>query len=546
MDVENISLLWPENKSKYEPRTVILNDTVINNLKIDDLCQSVTKNKNEVKYIRDIIITMCNDEDVIRYRQDIFEDILHSKELVESLEEILERLGDLSYSENEFSTYDEITLWKLFEKLKELTVYIECVNSIKDALKDKDIKSQGLLRLRELVTEISEKDAFKTLGKDVDSLSCEMGEIKSLTLGINLDSSLSPSEATLVSVNKTKFKDSSFLKSFLVSVYSSNGADIRGVGSEITKIHKLESDRRRNPLMYHLSKDIEDLLKPVMKDLMGLLKKHGNTSGHFLVNLIPEIIFYLRSAQFFINIKNAGMPICRPEVLSIKERKSIIKDIYNISLVNYLAKQSVNVSDEIVLNDINCDGNGRIFILTGPNRGGKTVYTVAIGLTQVLFQAGVYIPGSKACMSPVDMIYTHFPVDENETTNLGRLGEESKRLNEMFSQATNMSLILLNESLSSTSHTEGLYIAKDVVRALRYLGSRVTFNTHMHELACCVDEINSEIKSDSEVVSLVTGMAEGKRSYKIYQGPPLGNSYARDIAIKHGISYKQLITTINS
>lgn len=155
-------------------------------------------------------------------------------------------------------------------------------------------------------------------------------------------------------------------------------------------------------------------------------------------------------------------------------------------------------------------------------------------------QCGIYVPARELQFSPADSIYTHFPADENKTVNLGRLGEESKRMSELFAQATDESLLLFNESLATTSFAEGLYIAKDVVKALRYLGARTIFNTHMHELAMNLDEVNTKIEGDSKVASLITGIHEGTRSYKIFLAPPEGVSYAQDIAKKYGVTFEQL------
>lgn len=140
----------------------------------------------------------------------------------------------------------------------------------------------------------------------------------------------------------------------------------------------------------------------------------------------------------------------------------------------------------------------------------------------------------------MDNIFTHFPADENRTVDLGRLGEESKRLSEIFEHATDRSLLLLNESLATTNFEEGLYIAKDVVKAMHYLGARAIFNTHMHELAMNLDELNNSEPNDSNVASLITGIDNGERSYKISLAPPCGQSYARDIARKYGVTYPQL------
>ena len=199
---------------------------------------------------------------------------------------------------------------------------------------------------------------------------------------------------------------------------------------------------------------------------------------------------------------------------------------------------------EIIRNDIDFNKEHGIYIMTGPNRGGKTTFTQAVGMLFLLAQHGIYVPAEAATLSPVDNIYTHFPADENQTVNLGRLGEESKRLSEIFSIATDKSLLLFNESLATTSFAEGLYIAKDVVRALRYLGARTIFNTHMHELAMELEVMNS-LEGDLKVASLITGIHDGQRSYKVFLAPPEGVSYAKDIAEKYGVTFDQLKKSID-
>src|SRR5262249_19686759 len=87
--------------------------------------------------------------------------------------------------------------------------------------------------------------------------------------------------------------------------------------------------------------------------------------------------------------------------------------------------------------------------------------------------------------------------------------------------------------------------AQDVMRILRRLGARAIFATHMHELAADVAALNASTAGESRIVSLVASRAEvgdaGPHcSYKIAPGPPLGRSYAREIAAQYGIGYDQL------
>jgi DNA mismatch repair ATPase MutS len=158
------------------------------------------------------------------------------------------------------------------------------------------------------------------------------------------------------------------------------------------------------------------------------------------------------------------------------------------------------------------------------------------------------VPGTQALLSPLDHLFTHFPLEEKPGSDAGRFGEEAIRLGKVFEEVTRHSLVLLNESLASTSFGESLYLAQDIVRILRRVGARAIYSTHLHELADKVDELNSSVPGDTKIVSIVSSPidakspngAEGHRTYKLEMRPPLGQSYAREIAARYGISYEQL------
>ena len=73
---------------------------------------------------------------------------------------------------------------------------------------------------------------------------------------------------------------------------------------------------------------------------------------------------------------------------------------------------------------------------------------------------------------------------------------------------------------------------------------RGIFSTHLHELAARVPEINERSRASGgiSIDTLVAGMEEGERSFKIHRAKPDGKSYARDIADKYGLSFENLIS----
>jgi DNA mismatch repair ATPase MutS len=165
-----------------------------------------------------------------------------------------------------------------------------------------------------------------------------------------------------------------------------------------------------------------------------------------------------------------------------------------------------------------------------------------------MMQLGMFVPAKSAKLSPADAILTHFPTGAEDTIEKGRLGEECARLGDIFGKVTSKSLILLDESLSSTGSFEASYIAAEVLRGLSMSGCRCIFSTHLHELAAEIDNINeqSRISGGAPIDTLVAGIEEGQRSFKIYRAKPDGKSYARDIAQKYGLTYENIIKKIDS
>ena len=119
--------------------------------------------------------------------------------------------------------------------------------------------------------------------------------------------------------------------------------------------------------------------------------------------------------------------------------------------------------------------------------------------------------------------------------DLGRLGEECIRFKEIFENATDNSLILMNETFSTTSFEEGYYIACDSIKALLTKGARTIYNTHMHKLGIDAEDFSKDFKKKAS--SLIVKSDGGKRSFKLAIAPPEGSSYAADIAKKYGADF---------
>lgn len=562
-----LSLLVPENASPVFNK---LTKEAINDLSLEYICKSLTESGYEQNVIMKIMSEITCDEQTVSYRTEIFEDFLRFPQLRTALSELLSELADLRDISRFQKDTEASSLWKLVNRLREIDGYVNCITKMKEVLESTDIHSQGLLRLKKEVSDIYSNSGFPELKIDIAETFAKVQKVKSVTIGVNLDDLLRPKNAGIISLNDRAFTSAGLMKHFMNFTNNDDdlhfGTDI----SDITKFHPSSPKIKENdlgigrldgipkdgnpnvttstltgadPLSDSLKKAVTDIMRKTVRDIQSVLTRYVNISGYSLSALTPEIIFYIRWAELVEKIREKGLEMCKPVIKSPEKRGFSARGIYNLKLA---IKRVKGEEFNVVANDIDFDDeNGRIFILTGPNRGGKTTFTQAVGLAFLLAQNGIYTPCTSCEVSPCDNIFTHFPADENDTVDLGRLGEESKRLAEIFDIATSKSLMLLNESLATTNVSEGLFIAKDVVRAMRYLGVRSVFNTHMHDLAMKLDVLNSEIKGESLVESLVTGVDKGERSFKVYKSDPQGSSYARDIAKKYGVTFEQIKENID-
>lgn len=536
--MDNFSLLYPAGK---EPSYQTLNDEACNDLSLEYICDALTESEYEQNIIKRMMMKIESDPEVIRYRCDIFDDILKFPSLRNKIKELLEQLDYLKDLERSAKDNTAAPVWQLINRLQELDAYVNCITGINESLTENPINSVGLKKMKEYVSSVYNESGFEHLNEDIKSMMGDIGQIRSVSLGVNLDSHMRPVEVGIVSLNDEKFVRPGVLQQFLD--FASKKSEIHGGASfdGMTKIHTVGKAAGEDPLMNNLSRVVSEMLGSTVKQLKNKLSRYVNISGYSLTKLIPEFIFYVRWAEFCSKIMDKGIPMSKPEILEGEKREMSAKDLYNLKLaIQILQDKKI----DIICNDFDFNKEHGIYIMTGPNRGGKTTFTQAVGIIFLLAQHGIYVPASSLSLSPCDNIYTHFPADENQTVDLGRLGEESKRLSEIFSIATNRSVLLFNESLATTSFAEGLYIAKDVVKALRYLGARTVFNTHMHELAMQLDLMNA-LDGDIKVASLITGIHEGTRSYKVFIAPPEGVSYARDIAEKYGVTFDQLKKSID-
>ena len=535
MDLTNFSLLYPDEKSRQDyysdkSRADIDMYTLseLGMLEILDLSAS------------ELSEYFTTDPEVMRYRREVFADMMNCAEISATFARLVPVLSDITELRRLEADSGEQSDDYL-SSITEIELYISCIEILYGGLSAarESLKSRAFKVLDERIRELAESEYYKELNKKLEELTKRVREIKSVSIGVNLDSQLRPTYSGVLSINSEPFKSGDAIDKILRLNFKD---DEYTCIANLVPFGKKQSDNQKTALSIAFNSAINEVYRSSLKSWKKIVQAYVLENTDFLIGLMPEIEFFVKGTEMLKRLKEKNCPLCEPEVAPMGERVFDADELCNPAVALKLRD-----GEEIVANDVRFNNNDAlIYVLTGPNRGGKSVITCALGLSAAMMQLGMYVPALKARISPVDAIFTHFPTGADDTIDKGRLGEECARLGEIFDSVTEHSLVLLDESFSSTGSYEGSYIASEVLSGLSQVGCRCLFATHLHELAAEIDRINAQSSASGgvKIDTLVAGIEEGKRSFKIHRAKPDGKSYARDIAERYGLTYENILKKI--
>ena len=495
----------------------ILPDGTVKDIALHEVIGYMTGDSEEQKILKDIMVRIPTDPSDMIYRQEILKDLLANEELCKDIRSVIDSVKVLQYYGNGAKRLHDRdnSLASLLEELRALKVYVEVVETLSDTLSSNDIKSEGLISVRDTLKEIVDSEEFKSVKPDIEKIHEDLSVAKGAVIGVTLTADMDIENVTAI-----EFVDYKPRSNYTIM-------DI-AVGSKIR--NPFNDYRYQDPLLTAMTPHMKKHLGRHFAEVKRLITKHSKYDSRMLTDLYNALVFYLDAADFGRKLASKNYSTCFPVIAPGKDM--VIKGLYNIRL-------AVAGQKEIVKNDFSFEDNEKIYILTGPNRGGKTILEQALGHISVMASLGLFVTADLCEGMPFANILTHFPIDENLTINYGRLGEEAVRIKEMVKAAGKDTLLLFNETFSTTSAADALYLCKDLIRILKEKGSCVIFNTHIHELAASIPEMNGW-DGDSKMISVVMEIKDNVNTFKLKRSSPDTSSYARNIAEKYGITYEQM------
>jgi len=477
-------------------------------LNLDQIVASMTAGRDEYN-LKPFFYTPLSDVETIHYRHDIFRD-LEDQALFEHVRSFAQRMrtmrGHLMQADKLHYKYQKQSWF-----LEAAEIYCDAIRSLARDLALTDLSSRGFLAFHEYLTGYTESGEFTSFAAETQKLRADLSEVR-----YSLD----------IKGSRIKVEGASPGLDYGADVLQTFEKFKQGAAKE----YRFEFSS--GPEMNHVEAAILDLVARLYPDIFSSLDEYYVRHANYLDSIISvfdrEVQFYIACLEHIERHKPAGLFFCYPTVTG--ESKEVYgRDVFDLALANKLISEKTPV----VTNDFYLRDPERIFVVSGPNQGGKTTFARAFGQLHYLAVVGCPVPGRETRLFLFDRLFTHFEKEEDIRNLSGKLEDDLLRIRRILEQSTPNSILIMNESFVSTTLQDALFLSKHVMQQIiqcDMLCASVTF----------LDELASMGETTVSMASTVDPEDPAVRTFKIVRKRADGLAYAVSIAEKFRLTYKDI------
>ncbi len=484
-----VHLMFPHDDFNIVEIQHIIKNTTYNDLELELISETAAR-KDRVIYdsFSSALLHPVDRPEIVKYRQENIKDSIKNSEIIRNLYDIACDAVDKK-RKSWWGFYRDTPSTLVLNSVTLLNMHIEIIKDLRIiAQRHVDLfSSAGFKNLFSIFIEELDDDYLNSLQKCLNELKFDNGMNIAAKLG-NFNQGadyflIEPSE-----IKKRKWYSYHKKHSFVI-----NERDDAG--------HADLYRRRELALM--------SVVVPVYRSALHV--------HNFFASLQRELAFYVGSINLYETLTEKGRKICFPNIADGGNNNFTFKNLMDMSMC--LTEKS-----HIVGNTLDLTGKNAV-IITGANQGGKTTFLRSIGEAQIMLCAGIFVTADEYNSTLTKGVYSHFKKEEDKSMESGKLVEEMKRMSEIVDLIKPGSVILLNESFSSTNERDGSEIGRQIISAFLDKQIKVFCVTHFYELSHGFYKNN-----DPEYIFLIAErMEDGERTFSLAEGEPAKTSHGIDI-----------------
>ncbi|MGD0043623.1 MAG: DNA mismatch repair protein MutS, partial [Isosphaeraceae bacterium] len=481
---------------------------------VDQVVESMMAGREEYQ-LRQFFHVPLHDPRAVRYRHGVMRD-LEKEPVLGAVQAFADRMRAMR---EQLAQARELRYRYQKERwfLDAAHTYGQAVSALTEDLASLDVTSRGFREFREYLADYTASDRFSSL---VSATRQRYADLAAVEYGVHIRGNRvrvsrydgEPDYSEQVEETFARFKEKA-AKDYLVSF-------------------------RDLPDMNHVEAQILELVARLYPEVYQALDDYCGRYQHYLDSTVRafdrEVQFYIAYLEFIAPLKRAGLSFCYP-VTSDQSKHERAEESFDLAL----ARKLVDQGSPVVCNDFALTGAERILVVSGPNQGGKTTFARMFGQLQHLAGLGLPVPGKAARLFLPDRVYTHFEREEDIATLRGKLEDELSRIHEILEQATGSGIVIMNESFTSTTLNDALWLGTEVM-------GRIVDRDLLCLYVTFVDELASLSASTVSMVSTIVPDNPAERTYKLVRRPADGLAYAAAIAEKYGLTFDRVKERIPS
>jgi len=458
------SLLWVLDKTKSSMGARLIRKWIEHPLsnvhQINKRLEAVLEYKEDPIFRQDVRDNLSRVKDIERIMGKIVYKTANPEDLV-ALKKSLENFPQIKESLRGSRSALNMELFNTFDPLEDIKYLIEdSINEEVSAnLKDGNIIKQGFNTNLDLYREAKEKGTDWL--QDIEDRERQRTGIKNIKIKYN---KIFGYCIEVTNSYKDLVPEDYIRRQTLANME-------RYVTSELKEIE--EKILSANEKIEEIEREIFSDIRAQIADMVERVQSTANKIATIDVLQSFAHVAY-ENSYVMPTVNNAG-------VIDIKEGRHPV--------VELLSKQAF-VPNDVHLND----DESRIHVITGPNMAGKSTYMRQTALIVLMAQIGSFIPASSGVIGIVDRIFTRIGASDNLATGQSTFMVEMNEVADILNNATENSLLIVDEIGRGTSTSDGLCIAWAVLEYIaNQIGAKTLFATHYHELTSIEGKISGTL-----------------------------------------------------